>query len=141
VHIRHPHHLHSPSVLLRAIQKKGVAAATTRSLLAGRCRGFGGERFVYHLRNMQAGSGVTQPPIRCVANSFAQGKSGKDVKLTTHRQPAPTLIMCANKPLLLREPVTVRSKAHVRGRLCSGIAGSNLTVGMDVRLVCLLCVV
>ena len=60
----------------------------------------------------------------------------KDVKLTTHLHPVPTLIMSANKPLLLPDPVTVRSKAHVRGRLCTGITGSNLTEGMDVRLAC-----
>ena len=47
----------------------------------------------------------------------------------------------ANKPLLLPDPVAVRSKAHIRGRLCTTIAGSNLTEGMGIRLVCLLCVV
>ena len=54
----------------------------------------------------------------------------------THLHPMPTL--CAHKPLLLPDPVTVQSKAYVRGR-CTGIGGSNLTEGMDVRLACLLC--
>jgi hypothetical protein len=38
-------------------------------------------------------------------------------------------------------PVAVPSKAFVCGRLIRGIADSNSTAGMDVRLLCLLCVV
>ena len=39
---------------------------TVTMLLAGRSRGFGGERFASHLQNIQADYGITQPPIRCV---------------------------------------------------------------------------
>jgi hypothetical protein len=38
-------------------------------------------------------------------------------------------------------PITVRSKALVCSRLIANVAGSNPTGGMDVRLLCLLCVV
>jgi hypothetical protein len=38
-------------------------------------------------------------------------------------------------------PVAVRSKASVFGLSVAGIAGSIRVEGMDVRLVCLLCVV
>jgi hypothetical protein len=38
-------------------------------------------------------------------------------------------------------PVAVRSQAHFCGRLTAGIADSNPADGMDVRLLCLLCVV
>ena len=37
--------------------------------------------------------------------------------------------------------VAVLSKALVCGRLIAGIAGSNPAEGMDVRLLCLLCLV
>jgi hypothetical protein len=37
--------------------------------------------------------------------------------------------------------VAVRSKAWVCGHLSAGIAGLNHAEGMDVRLLCLLCVV
>jgi hypothetical protein len=37
--------------------------------------------------------------------------------------------------------VAVQSKAYVCGSSITGIAGSNLAEGMDVRLVSLLCVV
>jgi hypothetical protein len=37
-------------------------------------------------------------------------------------------------------PVVVRSKARVCGRSNAGIVGSNPAEGMDVRLLCMLCV-
>ena len=38
-------------------------------------------------------------------------------------------------------PVAVRSNAWVCGRSLGGIAGSNPAEGMNVRIMCLLCVV
>ena len=38
-------------------------------------------------------------------------------------------------------PASVPSKAHICSRLIAGIAGSNFTEGMDIRLLRLLCVV
>ena len=38
-------------------------------------------------------------------------------------------------------PVAVRSNSYVCGRFIAGIAGSNPAEDMDVRLLCLLCVV
>ena len=37
--------------------------------------------------------------------------------------------------------ISVPSKASVRSRSIAGIAGSNSAEGVDVRLLCLLCVV
>jgi hypothetical protein len=36
--------------------------------------------------------------------------------------------------------MSLQSKAYVRSRLIAGIAGSNSVEGMNVRLLCLLCV-
>jgi hypothetical protein len=38
-------------------------------------------------------------------------------------------------------PMSVPSKAHICSPLIAGIAGSNLPEGMDIRLLCLLCIV
>ena len=38
-------------------------------------------------------------------------------------------------------PVVLRSKVKVRLRSNAGIGGSNIDEGMDVRVLCLLCVV
>jgi hypothetical protein len=40
-----------------------------------------------------------------------------------------------------KHPVATLSKVCVYNRLIAGIAGSNLAEDMDVRLLCLLCVV
>ena len=45
--------------------------------------------------------------------------------------------LCKELPI----PVAARSKAWVHGRSLAGIAGSNPSGGMDVCLVCVLCVV
>jgi hypothetical protein len=42
---------------------------------------------------------------------------------------------------LLPIPVAARSKAWVCGRALAGVVGSNFAEGMDVCLLCLLCVV
>ena len=39
----------------------------------------------------------------------------------------------------MQNQAAVRSKAYIRSRLISGIAGSNHAEGMNVRLLCLLC--
>ena len=43
-------------------------------------------------------------------------------------------------PFFLPVPVTARSKAYVYGRSPAGTVGSNPTGGMDVFLLCVLCV-
>ena len=43
--------------------------------------------------------------------------------------------------LLCRIPVAARSKAYFCGPSIAGIVGSNPAEGMDIRLLCLMCVV
>jgi hypothetical protein len=50
------------------------------------------------------------------------------------------ILTAMNSLLNMSIPVTARSNAWVCGRLIAVIAGSNLAEGMDVSVLCLLCV-